>query len=581
MCAQRVASILAEIGIDSSKFTSGAKGIMSGLGDMIGGLGKMGPLLGIGAAALGILVDQMGKAEKAAVESAKADAVVNAVLASTGQIAGMTEGKLNDLANQISVNAGLDDELVKSGEAVLLTFTRIGSDVFPQTMQAASDMAAVLGGDLNGKITMIGKAMNDFSGYTALKRAGVSFTEEQIKQIAHFKETNDLVGYQGLLLKELQTEYGGAAAKINAVSDGSENAKVAIGNLQEAIGKKMIPAQRWWNALLTDTANGLTQKIDETDKYTASMEQLGITYAPVVNGHRELYKYMRDGVVITEEEKDAMIAASNAAYVATDRYDKMAPSVLRLGENAGLTDEEIQKLNDDMLRGAEAVTGWQESYTNAKEGSDQFDLSLKLIRTGLQEFGAAGEEVFQSVLLGIGDISPAAVTAYIEMQTVVGNIKKMMEAGFSTDVIVNYVINVKNGGGTGIPSQGGAAGEFYQLGGNAPTAKSSGNVGKSYTDANGISWQQNLNSDGSEKGWSKVGIGGANGLDMVVPAGYPNDSFPIRAQSGEHVQITPAGQGVDNTELLAEIRSLNNKMSSFARETGDAMGIKLMQLGLA
>ena len=39
-----------------------------------------------------------------------------------------------------------------------------------------------------------------------------------------------------------------------------------------------------------------------------------------------------------------------------------------------------------------------------------------------------------------------------------------------------------------------------------------------------------------------VKIGGANGLDMIVPPGYPNDSFPVWAQSGERVTITPAGQ---------------------------------------
>ncbi len=38
------------------------------------------------------------------------------------------------------------------------------------------------------------------------------------------------------------------------------------------------------------------------------------------------------------------------------------------------------------------------------------------------------------------------------------------------------------------------------------------------------------------------GPGGASGLDFVVPPGYPNDSYPMRVQSGEHVTVTPAGQ---------------------------------------
>ena len=44
-----------------------------------------------------------------------------------------------------------------------------------------------------------------------------------------------------------------------------------------------------------------------------------------------------------------------------------------------------------------------------------------------------------------------------------------------------------------------------------------------------------------------IGDGSANGLDMIVPPGYPNDTYgPIYAQSGERVQVTPAGQVTNN-----------------------------------
>jgi hypothetical protein len=35
---------------------------------------------------------------------------------------------------------------------------------------------------------------------------------------------------------------------------------------------------------------------------------------------------------------------------------------------------------------------------------------------------------------------------------------------------------------------------------------------------------------------------GQHGLDMVVPPGFPNDSFPIWTSSGEHVSVTPKGK---------------------------------------
>lgn len=52
---------------------------------------------------------------------------------------------------------------------------------------------------------------------------------------------------------------------------------------------------------------------------------------------------------------------------------------------------------------------------------------------------------------------------------------------------------------------------------------------------------------GDLKQTTPLGGGRANGLDMIVPPGYPNDTYgPIYAQSGERVQVTPAGQVTNN-----------------------------------
>ena len=53
-------------------------------------------------------------------------------------------------------------------------------------------------------------------------------------------------------------------------------------------------------------------------------------------------------------------------------------------------------------------------------------------------------------------------------------------------------------------------------------------------------------------------LGGyANGADFIVPPGYPNDTFPMRVQSGERVQVTPAGQqSMDMRDVVRELRRL-------------------------
>lgn len=50
-------------------------------------------------------------------------------------------------------------------------------------------------------------------------------------------------------------------------------------------------------------------------------------------------------------------------------------------------------------------------------------------------------------------------------------------------------------------------------------------------------------SGGNQSSPDMPGQGYASGADFIVPPGYPNDSYPMRVQSGERVTVTPAGQG--------------------------------------
>jgi myosin heavy subunit len=68
---------------------------------------------------------------------------------------------------------------------------------------------------------------------------------------------------------------------------------------------------------------------------------------------------------------------------------------------------------------------------------------------------------------------------------------------------------------------------------------------------------------------NSVPEGHQTGADFVVPPGYPNDSFLLRAQSGERVQVTPAGEtpremamagGGSSQALIGEIRGLREVM---------------------
>ena len=82
-------------------------------------------------------------------------------------------------------------------------FREIGEQVFPQATQAAMDMSAVMGQDLQSSIVQIGKALNDpIAGVSALRKVGVQLTDQQQEQIKAFMASGDVMSAQKVVLNE-------------------------------------------------------------------------------------------------------------------------------------------------------------------------------------------------------------------------------------------------------------------------------------------------------------------------------------------------------------------------------------------
>lgn len=223
----------------------------------------------LSSAILAAIVKAYKEVVAAGEEALVAEAKVAAVIRATGSAAGYTVPQLSKMADEFSRLSGVDDEVILNAEAVLLTFRNIGRDVFPEATQAALDMSAVMGQDLQSSIVQIGKALNDpIAGISALSRVGVTFSEDQKKMIQSFMEVNDLAGAQGIILGELQSEFGGTAAQMESVTAGGNRLKISWGNLQEELGKNMVPKQRMWNLLLADTLDLVTENVASNNRYT-------------------------------------------------------------------------------------------------------------------------------------------------------------------------------------------------------------------------------------------------------------------------------------------------------------------------
>lgn len=225
-----------------------SSGASSGFASKLKSIGKAGALAA-GAAGVGALVATIKIGIDEYSEAAKVAAQTNAVLKSTGEVAGVTADHVSNLAGKLMEKSGIDDEAIQSGENLLLTFTNIrnevgkGNDIFDQTTAIMTDMSAALGQDTKTSAIQLGKALNDpIKGVSALQRVGVSFTAGQKAQIKALVGSGKTMEAQKLILKELNKEFGGSAEALGKTLPGEINiAKQTFSNWAGELVSKTIP----------------------------------------------------------------------------------------------------------------------------------------------------------------------------------------------------------------------------------------------------------------------------------------------------------------------------------------------------
>jgi hypothetical protein len=189
--------------------------IKADLKSVTAGIGSMKTaFLGIGAATAGLYAigRALGAVTDAAMVQRDAETKVAAVIKATGGAAGYSLKELQKMASGFQELTTFGDEAILTGQSILLTFKNIGGDIFKRTTAAALDMSTVMKTDLKSSMVLLGKAINDpVAGLSALTRVGVTFTEQQKEEIKAMMEVNNIAGAQALVLKELESEFGGAA----------------------------------------------------------------------------------------------------------------------------------------------------------------------------------------------------------------------------------------------------------------------------------------------------------------------------------------------------------------------------------
>ena len=311
--------------IVTAKGTETSKKKLGGVEKSIGSMAK-GALAGVASfyalkKAYDIIIGSAAQFEKVGRQ-------MDAVLKSTKNAAGMTKKELLNLADSFQNVTTYSNTSVMEAENLILTFTKIGKRIMPDAIETVLNMSTALGQDLKSSAIQVGKALNDpITGATALRRVGVSLTDQQIKQIKVLQQNNDLFGAQKIILDELATEFGGAAkAAVESFSGATAQTANIISDFARSIGEDALPG-------LTNMTKGIGEfflKLQETTLETTirQLKEMGVEAEKIAD-----LQFLSDWDNATEA-----LLGSNKKI--TDQLQKQGLGYKRIAELSNLIDIE-------------------------------------------------------------------------------------------------------------------------------------------------------------------------------------------------------------------------------------------------
>ncbi len=253
-------------------------GVLQGIGQGLAGMAAQ-----LGSKALGAVTDFIGGSIDEASQWNSVFAQTQAVVASTGEAAGLTAAEMGEMASAMSASAGqslFSDDAILGAQNVLATFTNIKGENFGSATQSILDMSQALGMDLDSAAMQVGKALNDpVAGLAALSRSGVQFTADQEAMIKAMVEAGNVAGAQEIMMAELNTQFGGSAsAAVDTYAGQQVVLKEKFADIQQTLGMALMPILMEFGTFMSDTVVPIiADVVGQLSAWINTMQMTGTT----------------------------------------------------------------------------------------------------------------------------------------------------------------------------------------------------------------------------------------------------------------------------------------------------------------
>lgn len=253
------------------------------------------------------------KAGFAELENAqKVTAQTEVTLRNLGTTSGTTMAEVDKLSIAMLNQSGVDDEVAKSAENVLLRLGATG-DAFRRATQDSADLAAAMGTDMVSAAELLGKALaHPEQAARLLKPVIGGLTAAQLELIKNFQLVGDAAGAQGVIFDAVESKVSGSAEAYGKTLPGQlAIAQQSMANAKAELVGGLAPALELNAKLTTTLAHGI-QSLPEP------LQQIGGGIALVVGAAGSLSAPLYNVLAITGKLKtgNAALAASEGVAAA-------------------------------------------------------------------------------------------------------------------------------------------------------------------------------------------------------------------------------------------------------------------------